>query len=225
MSCAGVPSPRRSQQTEADKLDGDQAPTNRKPYLIWDTHQRALALAAASYGVIVGLANPNRGLKAEANASRSSEIVVVKIAAREPAIHLREHGANVGVPFRQELPIDDAGNHLLGPGACRRGTGGAADSIGRLRIMIPGADQIDVFDNRISHAGPNDVQDLVAGIVGGVVDGGVIAAGFACTNAGYVDELGLRIARRRKLDPFEARIESQPIPSPFGHRHHALIVR
>jgi hypothetical protein len=94
-----------------------------------------------------------------------------------------------------------------------------------LRIMIVGADQIDVFDNRISRAGPNDVQDLAAGIVGGVVDGGVIAAGSACTNISYVDELGLRIARRRKLDPFEARIESQSILSPFGHHHHALIVR
>jgi hypothetical protein len=78
--------------------------------------------------------------------------------------------------------------------------------------MIIGADQIDVFDDGISKAPPSDIQGLVAGGVGGVADGGVVAIRSALTDAGRVIELGLRIAGKRILDPFLA-----PLPPARFH--------
>jgi len=42
--CAGVSSPRRGQQAETDKLDGTKLRPTAKPFLVWDSYQRGLAL-------------------------------------------------------------------------------------------------------------------------------------------------------------------------------------
>ena len=48
----------------------------------------------------------------EAQSRRGSDVVVLEKGVRQSAIELRAHEADVDIPFRGKLPIDDAGDRV-----------------------------------------------------------------------------------------------------------------
>jgi hypothetical protein len=57
--------------------------------------------------------------EAQAQPGRGIDIVALEIAVRQSAIHLREHEADVGVPLRRKLPIDNGRNRVERSGGLR----------------------------------------------------------------------------------------------------------
>src|SRR5260370_38399968 len=60
-----------------------------------------------------------RGSVAEAQSRRSSDVVVHEKAVRQSAIEFRVHAAEVNIPLRCKLPVDDAGDRVQRTGALR----------------------------------------------------------------------------------------------------------
>ena len=55
----------------------------------------------------------------EAQSRRASDVVVHEKGVRQSAIELRAHEADVDIPLRCKLPIDNAGDRVEGTGALR----------------------------------------------------------------------------------------------------------
>ena len=160
-------------------------------------------------------------LEPEANTCGRIEVIAREIAVRETGIHLREHDTDIGVPLRQKPPIDQAGDGVERALALRvRGRIDAAGGgVGILNVMIIGADDIEVFVDRISCARPHHLHDFVtasagpaAGRVGHVADSREVVIGAAHGETADVAKAGHgihRIAGRRELIPFVAGIQFQ----------------
>src|SRR5262249_3755014 len=83
---------------------------------------------------------------AEAQSRRSSDVVVLEKAVRQSAIELRAHEADVNIPLRCKLPVDNAGDRIQRTGALRvlfavagHDAGGRAE-VGMLGVMVISGD-------------------------------------------------------------------------------------
>jgi len=107
--------------------------------------------------------------ESDAQSNCGIDVVALKIAVSQSAIHFREHQPGVEIPLRGKLPIDNAGDRVkrtgalrvLAAGAGQRPRGGSA-VVRILSVMIIGGDYVQLVGNGVSHPGPHDLEDLVA---------------------------------------------------------------
>src|SRR6478609_1346724 len=85
--------------------------------------------------------------EAEAHPNRGIDVAVLDEAGAQPAMHLVEHHAEIGIPLWRKSPIHCGRNCIVGPGALRVravGAEGAPSSggaeIGVLDVVVIGAD-------------------------------------------------------------------------------------
>src|SRR5712691_2178160 len=105
----------------------------------------------------------------DAQSNCGIDVVALKIAVSQSAIHFREHQPGVEIPLRGKLPIDNAGDRVkrtgalrvLAAGAGQRPRGGSA-VVRILSVMVIGGDYVQLVGNGVSHACPHDLEDLVA---------------------------------------------------------------
>src|SRR5262252_10103780 len=103
----------------------------------------------------------------EAQSRRSSDVVVHEKAVRQSAIELRAHEAEVNIPLRCKLPVDNTRDRVQRTGALRvlfavagHDAGGRAD-VGMLGVMVISGDHIHLVGNGVFYAGPIDVENPV----------------------------------------------------------------
>src|ERR1700756_389553 len=85
----------------------------------------------------------------EAQSRRGSDVVVHEKAVRQSAIEFRPKGADVNIPLRCKLPVDNTRNRVQRTGALRvlfavaelDSAGGRAE-VGMLRVMVISGDHI-----------------------------------------------------------------------------------
>ena len=105
----------------------------------------------------------------EAQSRRSSDIVVHEKAVRQSAIEFRPKAADVNIPLRCKLPVDNAGDRVQRTGALRvlfavaelYPAGGRAE-VGMLLVMVISGDHIHLVGNGVFRAGPIDVENPVS---------------------------------------------------------------
>src|SRR5262249_17899644 len=98
----------------------------------------------------------------------SSDVVVHEKAVRQSAIELRAHEADVNIPLRCKLPVDNTRNRVQRTGALRvlfaiagHDAGGRAE-VGMLGVMVISGDHIHLVGNGVFDAGPIDVENPVS---------------------------------------------------------------
>ena len=171
----------------------------------------------------------------EAQSRRRSDVVVHEKAVRQSAIELRAHEADVNIPLRCKLPVDDAGDRVQRTGALRvlfavagHDAGGRAE-VGMLLVTVISGDHIHLGGNGVFDAGPIDVENPVSKTAGTercIVDIRVVECLTSQANevSRDIGESHLRIAGRRISNLFEARIQLQGSIRVSGQHHHGSIV-
>jgi hypothetical protein len=100
--------------------------------------------------------------EAEAKPNRWIDRAPVEVAVRQAAIDLGEHQPGVSIKLLRKLPIDGQGKGVERSGAIceRRSVGGAIDggTVGRLVIMVIGADHIQIVSDGVFHTGPEYME-------------------------------------------------------------------
>src|SRR6516165_3954127 len=106
---------------------------------------------------------------AEAQSRRSSDVVVHEKAVRQSAIEFRVHAAEVNIPLRCKLPVDNTRDCVQRTGALRvlfavaeHDTAGGRAEVGMLLIMVISGDHIHLVGNGVFGAGPIDVENPVS---------------------------------------------------------------
>src|SRR5580700_8092759 len=166
--------------------------------------------------------------QSEAQSNCGIDVVALKIAVSQSAIHFREHQPGVEIPLRGKLPIDNAGDRVkrtgalrvLAAGAGQRPRGGGA-VVRILGVMVIGCDHIELLGERVFHPGPHDLKNLVAKTVApkGCVDDVAVVdrcTVFADKVSRDVRESGLRVAWRHVRNSFVARVDLEPLNGVFG---------
>src|SRR5437660_12100072 len=174
--------------------------------------------------------------ESDAQSNCGIDVVALKIAVSQSAIHFREHQPGVEIPLRGKLPIDNAGDRVKSTGALRvlaagarqrpRGAGAVVRILG---VMVIGGDYVQLVGNGVSHAGPHDLDDLVAETVaaeGRIGDVRVVEhdAALAQKITTYIGKTGLPIARGHVRNSFVARVKLEPLTGVFGQQQHRVVV-
>src|SRR5215831_18581817 len=171
----------------------------------------------------------------EAQSRRSSDVVVLEKGVRQSAVELRAHEADVNIPLRCKLPVDNAGDRIQRTGALRvlfavagHDAGGRAE-VGMLGVMVISGDHIHLVGNGVFDAGPIDVENPVSKTGGTercIVDIRVVECLTSQANevSRDIGKSHLRIAGRRISNLFEARIQLQGSIRVSGQHHHGSIV-
>jgi len=157
---------------------------------------------------------------AQAQSRRPCDVVVYEKAVRQSAIEFRPHEAGVNIPLRCKLPIDNTRDRVQRTGALHVLFAVAElDPVGRakvgmLLVMVISGDHIHLVGNGVFDAGPIDVENPVSktgGTERRIADIRVVECLTAQANedSGDIGKGGLRIARRRISNLFEARIPLQ----------------
>src|SRR2546422_9957140 len=161
--------------------------------------------------------------ESDAQSNCGIDVVALKIAVSQSAIHFREHQPGVEIPLRGKLPIDNAGDRVKRTGALRvlaAGTGqrprGGGAVVRILSVMVIGGDYVQLVGNGVSHPGPHDLEDLVAETVaaeGRIGDVRVVEhdAALAQKIATDIGKTGLPIARGHVRNSFVARVKLEPL--------------
>ena len=166
----------------------------------------------------------------EAHAAGDGEVVGVKIAVGDAAIRHRVHDADVGIPLRQEPPVESRREDVHRAGAIpvegRNGAKSTVHRVGFLPFEIVGADEIQISGDAVFEAGPRVLEDLgrasttsstATGIESVIVDRRAVKAG-GTTGVGRIGineqeaviaERSLRIAWIRQLDPLIAGVKGE----------------
>ena len=117
----------------------------------------------------------SRGLEPEADAADTGEVVVLNIAVGDAALGYRVHDADVGIPLRQEPPVENRRVHLVSAGALAVGAGDGADAHAAhvlvLEVFIVGADDVQVAGDAVFGADPKDLEDLIPATGTGAAQG------------------------------------------------------
>jgi hypothetical protein len=174
--------------------------------------------------------------EAEAQSGRCGDVVALKVAVGQSAIHLRGHDAEVEIPFRRKQPINDTRDRAERTGALRmlaagagRGPPGGRPEVGILGVVVIAGDHIQFVGNGVLRTTPHDLQNLVAATVdakGRIPNVRVVDRGTSLAKKGSRDvcKSDLRIAGRRKLNSFVTAVQFQPSDAVSGEQHHAAIV-
>ena len=107
--------------------------TNRLP--VTNLEQRDAQTAVSSSSMKRPASRSNKPVsEAEAQSNCGIDVVALKIAVSQSAIHFREHQPGVEIPLRGKLPIDNAGDRVKSTGALRVLAAGAGQ---RPRVGVP----------------------------------------------------------------------------------------
>src|SRR5438094_3884417 len=106
-----------------------------------------------------------RGSVPEAQSRRASEVVALKKAVRQSAIEFRVHEADVNIPLRCKLPVDNTRDRVQRTGTLRvlfavaGHDPGERAEVGMLGVMVISGDHIHLAGNGVFDAGPIDVEN------------------------------------------------------------------
>src|SRR5262249_19671793 len=108
----------------------------------------------------------------EAQSRRRGDVVVHEKAVRQSAIELRAHEADVNIPLRCKLPVNDAGDRVQRTGALRvlfavaGHDAGGRPEVGLLLVTLKSGNHTHLVGNGVFAAGPIDVENLVSKTAG-----------------------------------------------------------
>src|SRR5262249_60307898 len=118
----------------------------------------------------VGTDRPQpRGSVLEAQSRPSRDVIVHEKAVRQSAIEFRPKDADVNIPLRCKLPVDNTRNRVQRTGALRvlfavaeHDPAGWRAKVGMLLVVVISGDHIYLVGDGVFDAGPIDIENPVS---------------------------------------------------------------